>query len=340
MALRPDRPVTMADVARAAGVSTALVSIVVRGAPGASEATRARVAEVAERLGYVHDRRAAQLRRSSSRTLGVVFELQQPFHGDLVEHVYAVAALHGYEVILSAVAPTRAERDALASLRQDRCEATILIGSRLSDFELADLSTRGPTVVVARRVDTPGVTSVRADDTAGIGLAVDHLVGLGHRVIAFVDGDGAPGSEDRSIGFSHSMSRHGLALDGSVVHGGLSEDDGACAVRTLLDDARSSHRTPPTAIIAFNDRCATGVVSALLAQGLSIPRDVSVMGYDDSRVAGLDHVDLTTVSQDAPALAEAAVAAAVAATRGERPSSTVLEPTLVLRSSTAPPPGA
>jgi len=266
-----------------------------------------------------------------------VFELQQPFHGDLVEHVYAAAARHGYEVILSAVAPTRSERDALASLRQDRCEATILLGSRLSVTELADLSARGPTVVVARRVDTPGVISVRADDTAGIELAVDHLVGLGHRVVAFVDGDGVPGSEDRSIGFSHSMSRLGLASGGRVVHGGLSEDDGARAVRTLLDDA--PHRTPPTAIIAFNDRCATGLVSALLAQGLSVPHDISVMGYDDSRVAGLDHVDLTTVSQDAPALAEAAVAAAVAAARGERPSSTVWEPTLALRSSTAPPPG-
>ena len=101
---------TMADVARAAGISTALVSIVMRGVPGASDATRARVVRIADELGYVPDERARKLRQSRSRVLGVAFELQQPFHGDLVERLYAAAALHGYDIALSAVAPSRDER--------------------------------------------------------------------------------------------------------------------------------------------------------------------------------------------------------------------------------------
>lgn len=105
----------MTDVARAAGVSTALVSIVFRDSPGASDATRARVREIADELGYVRDRRASSLRQSHSRLLGVVFELQQPFHGDLVEHVYSAAARRGYEVALSAVAPSRGETAAIDS---------------------------------------------------------------------------------------------------------------------------------------------------------------------------------------------------------------------------------
>lgn len=321
----------MADVARAAGVSTALVSIVFRDAPGASAATRARIKDVADSLGYVRDRRASKLRQASSRLLGVVFELQQPFHGDLVEHVYASAAERGFDVMISAVAPSRDETSALNSLRHERCEATILIGSRLDDEELELISARTPTVVVARRVDSPPVTTVRADDTAGMILAVDHLIELGHRRIAFVDGDGAPGSDDRSTGFRRSMSRldQGPAM---IVRGGLSEDDGARAL-----DALMSRADPPTAVVAFNDRCATGALSALVARGLTVPGDVSVIGYDDSRVAGLSHVALTTVSQDARRLAGAAVDTALALAAGDQASNTVLTPTLVSRSSTAPP---
>ncbi|WP_307109739.1 LacI family DNA-binding transcriptional regulator [Rhodococcus sp. SORGH_AS_0303] len=321
----------MTDVARAAGVSTALVSIVFRDSPGASDATRARVREIADELGYVRDRRASSLRQSHSRLLGVVFELQQPFHGDLVEHVYSAAARRGYEVALSAVAPSRGETAAIDSLRHDRCEATILLGSRLPEDELAALARTVPTVVVARRVDTPDTVTVRSDDVAGITLAVRHLEELGHRRIAFVDGDGAPGSEDRSAGFLDALSH----IDDSraeVVRGGLTEDDGARAVEGLLD---TEH--PPTAVIAFNDRCATGVLAALVARGLAVPRDMSVIGYDDSRVAGLDHVALTTVSQDAESLADAAVDAALTLTVDDSAPSIVLTPSLVSRSTTGAP---
>ena len=103
---------TMADVAKAAGISTALVSIVMRGVPGASDATRARVMRIADELGYVPDERARKLRQSRSRVLGVAFELQQPFHGDLVERLYAAAAAARvrHRAVRGRAHPRRADR--------------------------------------------------------------------------------------------------------------------------------------------------------------------------------------------------------------------------------------
>lgn len=322
---------TMADVAQAAGISTALVSIVMRGVSGASDATRSRVLQLAEEMGYVPDQRARKLRQSSSRLLGVTFELQQPFHGDLVEQLYAAAAERGYDISLSAVTPSRGERSAVNALLRERCEAAILLGSRLDDTDLTVLAARVPTLVVARSSEAPGVGVVRGDDLAGIALAVDHLVGLGHRRIAHIDGADAPGSADRRDGFLGAMIRHGLGEAAEVLAGGLTEEAGAQATRELLDNPE-----PPTAVVAFNDRCATGVLDTLVHHGRHVPRDVSVVGYDDSRLAQAPHVQMTTVSQDAPQLARAAIDSALQLAAGEDPAETILTPRLIHRSTTGP----
>jgi DNA-binding LacI/PurR family transcriptional regulator len=320
---------TMAEVAKVAGISPALVSIVMRGVPGASEATRARVLQLAEEMGYVPDQRARKLAQASSRLLGVTFELQQPFHGDLVEQLYAAATAQGYEVGLSAVAPSRDERSAMNALLRERCEAAILLGSRFDDDALGALARRVPTLVVARRTSVRDVGVVRSDDLAGIALAVDHLVALGHRRIAHIDGADAAGSADRRAGFRAATTRHGLP--GQVLAGGLTEEAGAAAMRELLDLPE-----PPTAVVAFNDRCAAGVLASLAHRGRRVPADVSVVGYDDSRLAQAPHVQMTTVSQDAPQLARAAIDAAVRLIAGDELPETVLTPRLIPRSTTGP----
>ncbi|MEU9448749.1 LacI family DNA-binding transcriptional regulator [Streptomyces sp. NPDC048277] len=325
---------TMADVAQAAGISTALVSIVIRGVPGASDETRQRVLRIADELGYVPDQRAQKLRRSSSRVLGVVFELQQPFHGDLVEHIYAAAARHRYDAVISAVAPSRGESTALNALLRERCEAAILLGSRLSTDELERLARRLPTLLVARRSDLPSVGAVRSDDSLGIRLAVDHLVGLGHRRIAHIDGAGAPGSSDRRLGFLQAMADHGLGDFADVLAGGLTEEAGADGMNYLL----ARQVPPPTAVIAFNDRTATGVLDVLAHHGRAVPGDISVVGYDDSRLAKMPHVQMTTVSQDAPRMADAVVTAALDLIAGGTPQEIVLTPRLVERATTGPVP--
>lgn len=328
---RTSRP-TLADVAREAGVSTALVSIVMRDVPGASDATRERVRSIADAMGYVRDERARKLRQASSRLIGVTFDLQQPFHGDLVEHLYTAAASRGYDLAISAVAPSRGEDVAVQALLRERCEVAVLLGSASSDEELATIAARVPLLLVARRSEVEGVSSVHSDDVEGVGLAVDHLVSLGHRRIVHVDGADAPGAADRRRGFALAVERHGLATQ--VVPGGPTEHDGARAMAAVLDSPGR-----PTAVVAFNDRCAAGVLDALVRRRIDVPDEISVVGHDDSRLAVGPHAQMTTVSQNAAEMAEGAVAGALDLLAGGDPRELVLTPHLVARTTTAPPPG-
>lgn len=130
------------------------------------------------------------------------------------------------------------------------------------------------------------------------------------------------------------MTRHGLADHIHVLPGGLTEEDGAAAARTLL-----AARPRPSAVLAFNDRCATGVLDAFLRAGVPVPDEMSVVGFDDSRLASRAHIDLTTVGQDIPCLAELAVGRAIARMEAEAAPGpeTVIVPRLVVRATTAAP---
>jgi DNA-binding LacI/PurR family transcriptional regulator len=315
-------------------VSTTLVSMVMRDAPGASAATRERIRRAADELGYRPDSRAQMLRRSRSRLIGVMFRVQDPFDGDLVGSLYTAADRADYELALSAVAPERDERRAVASLLRDRCEALILLAPHSPTPYLAELAGRMPTVVVARSVRHRALDVIRTDNAAGLHQAVDHLVALGHTRIAHIDGGRAPGAAERRRGYREAVHRHGLADMGHIVPGGLTEDDGSRAARALLDiDSR------PTAVTVFNDRCATGVLDILGKSGVAVPRQMSVVGFDDSRLARLSHVALTTVGQDIGHMASLAVGRAIARLDGADITARelVVKPHLVVRSTTAPP---
>jgi DNA-binding LacI/PurR family transcriptional regulator len=317
--------VTLSDVAAAAGVSKALASIVMRGAAGASTATRERVRALADELGYSPDQRARLLRQSRSRILGVSYGVNQSFHGDLIEQIYPAATALEYQVVLSAVTDTRDELAAVRGLIAERCEGIILLGSGLEDDVLRSLDTQGAIISIGR--ETGAVDSVRTDDGAGARLAVEHLVGLGHRAIVHLDGGNAPSTRDRRDGYVAAM--HEAGLEPRVVRGGEGESDGAEAVRSLISSL-------PTAIIAFNDRSAVGAMTTLLRFGLSVPGDVSIIGFDNGRLASLPHIDLTTIGQDPAALVNAAVhqlAARLDVAETTR-LSTVLPATLITRGST------
>lgn len=331
-ASRRVRSPTMGDVAKAAGVSRPLVSIVMRDVPGASPETREKVLRIAREMGYVPDQRARKLRQNSSRLIGIVFELQQPFHGDMVEQIYLSAAAQKYDVALSAIAPTRNEAAAVESLIRERCDALIVLGVKSHSDELRKVTARVPVVSVARRLKAPFLGIVRGDDRAGLRTAVGHLADLGHERIAHIDGADAPGSADRRSSYRKTMRRLGLADHIDVIAGGLTEEDGARGMSELL-----SRPLPPTAVIAFNDRCATGALNAATRTGLRVPQDLSIMGYDDSRLARIPHVQMTTVSQDAHQLARAAVELAIEQIEGQPPREIVVQPRLVVRETTQPP---
>ncbi|WP_461005762.1 LacI family DNA-binding transcriptional regulator [Streptomyces capparidis] len=324
----------MADVAARVGVSRALVSLVFRNQPGAGRETRERVLRAAEELGYRPDNAARLLARGRSRTLGVMMNVHQPFHADVVEVVYQEAERHGYDVLLSASAPGRDERKAVDALLGHRCEALILLGSAADSAHLDDLGRRSVVVVVGRRVPGAHVDSVHSADTKGIRQAVDHLVELGHRRVAHIDGGTGPGSADRRRAYRAAMRRHGLTDRIHVIPGAHSEEAGMAAGQRLLDGAEL-----PTAVLAANDRCALGLMHTLGRAGVDIPRDLSVVGYDDSHLSHLSHINLTTVRQDTARIAQAAVNAAI--TRLEDPTTapgeTVLDPALVIRGTTGKP---
>jgi len=336
-ATRPGRRPTLEDVARAAGVSRALVSIVIRGAPGASDATRERVLGVAAEIGYRPDARARLLATSSTQLIGVVFNVQHAFHADLLAGIYAAAGLARYEVVLSGTTPAHDERRAIDALLGYRCDALLLLGPDGSGRRLAEIAARLPVVVVGRRVDAVasiGADAIRTDDAAGMRLAVEHLVGLGHRDIVHVDGGSGVKALDRRRGYRAAMTRAGLADRIRIVRGGQTAEHGAAAgavIRALP--------VLPTGIVAFDDDCAFGVVDALRTAGIAVPADVSVVGYDGSRFSRFPLSDLTTVGQDAAALASLAVTRAVARLGGYGGTDrdVVLAPTLLVRGSAAGP---
>lgn len=323
----------MRDVAEAAGVSRALVSIVFRGAPGASEQTRARVLEVADRLGFSPNRSASLLKLRRNRHLGVTMDVRSTFHAELVEGIQAAADAAGYEVVLSAVTPGRPEGRAVATLLDFRCEALLLLGTGLDDRALDDLARRVPLVLVGGPRARRTLDVVRSSDDRGSELVVDHLVGLGHRRLAHVDGGSSLPSAERRRGFRSALTRHGLS-DVAVLSGGTDEAAGNRAVERLLEAGEL-----PTAVCAYNDRVAIGVLERFGRAGMRVPLDVSVTGYDDTAFAGLLAFDLTSVNQDARAQAAGAVEAAVERLDGGRTVSTdrAFEPSLVVRGSTAAP---
>lgn len=323
---------TLMDVAEAAGVSRALVSIVMRGgAPGAAESTRQRVLDAARQLGYRADSRARLLRSSRTKLLGLIFSSSQPFHAEIVDAAYAEASARGYEIALSAVASGRPEARAIETLLDVGAEALIIIAPTLNVEDLALHARQVPVVSLLRDNVGDLVDSVSSDDYAGIAIAVDHLVGLGHSRIVHVDGGAAVSSDRRRETYRTEMIRRGLQP--VVVPGGPGEEDGMGAGQILQADL-------PT----LSSPSTTGRPSASWrASGRRNQHSRRCIGtrYDDSHFAKLSYVQLSSISQDAPLLAAAAVGRAVDRIEGAKsPGSVVRTPHLVLRKTTARAPAA
>ena len=324
----------LADVAARVGVSPGLVSLVLRNQPGPSAQTRTRVLEAAGELGYRPDRTASLLARRRSHHLGVMMNVFNTFHAELVGHIDAAASRLGYDLVLAALTPTRDERRAVETLLDFRCEALILLGPDDLAGRLNAIGQQLPVVVVGRRIPSATVDVVRAADDVGVSQAVSHLAALGHRDIAFVDGGKGTIASDRRRGYRTAMRRSGCGDRIRIIPGDHTEEAGLRAAATLLAD-----RSRPTAVMTSNDRCAVGLLDALLRRGMEVPGSMSVVGYDDSVLARLAHVSLTTVSQDARKQAARAVALAVQRLESAptAPREVVLTPYLVVRSTTGPP---
>ncbi|MGH3878491.1 MAG: LacI family DNA-binding transcriptional regulator [Actinophytocola sp.] len=322
---------TIEDVATRAGVSRALVSLVMRGSPKVSEARRAAVLKAADELGYSPHAMARSLASRTSHVLGVmVSDLHNPFWAEVVDGLDAYAREAGFELVFNTGGrrPSR-ERQALTGLLSFRPAGLALLGPVVPAGAIAAAAAHTPVVLVSRSSRQSTVDTVNDDGQAGSGMAVDHLVSLGHREIVHIDGGGGSQAAPRRTGYVNAMRRHGLAP--RVVRGEYTEAAGASAIRSLLED-------PPTAVIAANDLNAVGAISALEAAGLSVPAEVSVVGYDNTWLAALRHVSLTTIDQPRVEMGRLAAEALVLRVRGDHttPARHLLRPSLVIRGTTAP----
>ena len=322
------------DVAARVGVSTASVSLVLRGVPGPSERTRQRVLKAAADLGYQVDRTASMLASRRTRLLGVMVDIHSPFHAELVEHLHTAAEDVGYDLVLSTQTRTRDEHTAVETLLAFRSEALRLLGPTMPADALAALDNKAPVIAVGRRIADAALDVVRTADDDGVGQIIDHLVGLGHRSITYVDGGKGVIATDRRRGYRTAMRRHGLDARIRVLTGDSTEAAGERAARHLLEGPEL-----PTAVVAFNDQSAIGVLAAFARAGVAVPGQVSVVGYDDDRLSRLSFFNLTTVSQSAREQARHAVTAAVERLDQGRtePREVVLAPRLVVRGTTAEP---
>ncbi|WP_027927911.1 LacI family DNA-binding transcriptional regulator [Amycolatopsis benzoatilytica] len=325
---------TMEDVAARAGVSRALVSLVMRNAPNVSARRRAAVLEAADELGYSPHVMARSLASRTSTVLGVmVNDLRNAFFADVVEGLDAAAQAAGFDLILNTGGrmPAR-EGAALRSLLSFRPAGVILLSPVVPAAAIEAAARQCPVVLVSRTSRLSGVDTVNDDGEAGAALAVEHLVQLGHRRIAHLDGGGAAGAAARRRGFQRAMRAHGLAP--LVVRSEHTDTAGEKAVRELLSAGM------PTALLAGNDFNAVGAISALEEHGLRVPEDVSVVGYDNTSLASLRHISLTTVDQPRTEMGRLAFDALLERVRGERaePVRHLLHPSLVVRSTTGPNP--
>lgn len=290
-------------MARASGKSISTVSVALSGRAGVSDATRAVVLEAANRLGWRPDRRASILRRQDSHLVGVMYEVEQTFQARLLDALYVEAGGAGLELVLTGATAHHDERASVAELLRDRCQAIMLTGSELTDAEIGDVARHLPTLNLCRPVRAAGVDSVVCDEDMGLGRAVDHLVRLGHRDVAHVDGGGRnPLSRRRADAYARAMRERGLGDMVRVFPGGSALADGVAAAREI-----AACPTPPTGITCYNDVCAAGLVRELRRCGLGVPEDISVIGFDDGPEAADPSTSLTTICQDPLPLAHAAM---------------------------------
>ncbi|MGW4109556.1 LacI family DNA-binding transcriptional regulator [Actinosynnema sp. NPDC004786] len=325
---------TMDDVAARAGVSRALVSLVMRGSPRVSEQRRAAVLRAAEELGYSPHAMARSLASRTSHVLGVmVSDLHNAFFAEVVDGLDAVATEQGFDLILNTGGrrPAR-ERRALRSLLSFRPAGLALLSPVVPSADIARAAEQTSVVLVGRSSRLAGVDTVNDDGERGLALAVEHLVSLGHQRIAHLDGGGGSQAAPRRRGYLAAMASHGLAP--RVVASEYTDAAGARAVRGLLDGGDL-----PSAIVSCNDFNAVGAISALEEAGFRVPADVSVVGYDNTSLAALRHVSLTTIDQPRNEFGRLAAEALLQRVRGERaePVRRLLRPSLVVRSTTAPP---
>lgn len=326
-------PPTQEDVAARANVSRALVSLVFRDAPNVSDDSRARVLRAAQELGYRPNALARSLARKASRTIGVhINDITNPYMASVYAALAAAAEQAGYDLLLGAgTGPLSSESPLVNTLRAHQVCGLLLESPFMPTPQLAELITGAPSVLIGRDETLPQLDVVTTNERQAATLAVHHLTELGHVHIAHISGGDNSSARGRAQGYVSAM--HGAGLEPWIVDGSFTEDGGRIAAYELLAADRL-----PTAIIAANDLIAVGAMATFHDAGIDVPGDVSVVGYDNSQIAQLDLVQLTSIKQDVEAFGRTAVELLLERVEGGRVANikSFLDASLMVRHTTGP----
>jgi LacI family repressor for deo operon, udp, cdd, tsx, nupC, and nupG len=328
----------LADVAKLAGVSVATASRALSNPDLVAENTRDAVCRAAESVGYRINLVARSLRKQRSNTVMVLVPgIDNQFYPDIIRGMENAALDGGYAMILGLTGRAqKREKAYLDLLDTRRADGMLILDGSIGKLNRKDMRFGVPVVQVLETLDDSLTPSVTVDDRNIARMAVDHLVKFGHRRIAHIAGrDGSIVGSHRRIGFLDAMRGHGLVVrEDHCLPGDYGYDGGRAAMDKLLD-----HPEPPTAVFCANDSSALGAMRACRHRGLSVPRDISIMGVDDISDAANSDPPLSTIAQPREAIGATAMEMLIGQIEKRKLQThhAVIPVNLVQRQSTAPP---
>ncbi|MBM3681295.1 MAG: LacI family transcriptional regulator [Actinobacteria bacterium] len=342
---RPSSRPTLKDVADRADVSPQTVSNYLSGRHATRSGPRERIELAIRELDYRPNAAARALRSRRADTIALVLEdpnalgLHEYFHMEFLNGATAAAHAAGNNLMVTLTRPDETLERALRIAREGRADglALSLGDASAAAAEMRELAGIGlPVVLLQQTASVPGVSSITAEDEVGAAAAVAHLVGHGHRRIAWLCGRELwPGPERRFAGVREAAA----AADVDLV-GWTCEDFTVRSAREAVAAELAGHGAAPTAVIAANDMIALGVVQQLQEEGLGVPDDISVVGFNDFDFSSWVRPSLTTVRIPAAAMGRRAVEVLLAAEDGAVPEAPVFPAELVVRESSGPAPAA
>ncbi len=327
-------PVTIKDIAKAAGVSHSTVSRALNGHPGISTKTTARIQQLAREMGYAPSAVAQSLLAQRTHTIGmVVTTIADPFITRVVAGVETVAQSAGYSVFLSASHNDPAQELAVVkTFHRRRVDAVIVTASRVGSLYGSELGKiHVPVVLINNQEEGEYLYSVAVDDVHGAQLAVEHLLSLGHRRIGFVGNANRPVAKRRRLaGYRAALQQAGVHFDPALVfvdREGADYDIGVAVLPGLL-------RQGVTAVFGYTDMIAISLMNACRRYGITAPKDMSVVGFDDIEAARFVYPPLTTVHQPRQQLGWLAMQMTLDLLDGKNVTNKTLSCGLVVRQST------
>lgn len=329
----PAKKVTLEMVAAACGVSPSTVSRILNGTAVVSPKKREAVDRAIATLGFIPNPVARGLAGGRTLSVGVVTQaIDSPFYGVALRGIEEELGTAGYSpLFVSGHWNADEEKRCIDVLLSRRVDGLIILTGRLSDDALRRFSKVTPVVVTGRDLSAPGLHSLNFNNFKGAQLATHHLLTLGHRRIAFISGDpGHPDAPERMRGYRAALKAAGIPFNNALVlPGNYLEASGQMAAERLIDS-----REQFSAIFAANDQMAFGATLALHRRGINVPDDISLVGFDDQAGAAHSIPPLTTIHQGAYELGRIAAISLLQMLAGEKPTTVMQEPRLVIRGST------